>query len=236
MKEIHVHKTKLVALLYCLLFLANSTPSRAELPAHHKVSIDAIETCLGKAKRAIEETAKKIPLISCDIPFSFKEAELDMLLNQAPASGDEPPENNPKATETKESKEGRLKSASKSTIKTLVNVKTAKCLAKVRLETATLQKAIDMKEGELTLPKQPITCDLQTRSNLAKQASFSFQPYGLFANGCIKKFSPQMGNFKLDCTFCRLKMVATTMSFWVNYIGSRMAPGINKTLGKSCKK
>lgn len=231
---------KFVALLFCLIFSSYNTSTKAEVPAHHKVSIEAIEKCLGKAKRAIEETAKKIPLISCDIPFSFKEAELDMLLNQSAEPETNLPAQTPQTETNKQTpedpKDGRLKSASKSTIKTLVNVKAAKCVAKVRIETATLQKAIDMKEGELTLPKQPITCDLQTRSNLAKQASFSFQPYGLFTNGCLKKFSPQMGGFKLDCTFCRLKMVATTMSFWVNYIGSRMAPGINKTLGKTCNK
>lgn len=207
---------------FFLLFLSLSltfTKTADALPKHHQVTVVAIEKCLGLAKKAIEFGPKKHPLVSCNIPFSFNEAELDAALQQS----------------TSKSKEGNAeKTRSHKAVKTIINVKSAKCLAKVRVKSALLKKAIDMKEGNLTLPKQPVTCALQTNSNKAKKATFSFQPKGLFQQSCLKEFSPQMGNFKLDCTFCRLNIVATTMTYWVNHIGSRMAPGINKALGKKC--
>ena len=189
------------------------------LPKHHQVTIVAIEKCLGLAKKAIEFGPKKHPLVSCNIPFSFNEAELDAALQQS-------------ISKSKENSEEKTRSHK--AVKTIINVKSANCMAKVRVKSTLLKKAIDMKEGNLTLPKQPVTCTLKTNSNKAKKATFSFQPKGLFQQNCLKEFSPQMGNFKLDCTFCRLNIVATTMTYWVNHIGSRMTSAINKSLGKKC--
>ncbi|GJM00845.1 MAG: hypothetical protein DHS20C07_25240 [Methyloligella sp.] len=207
---------------FFLLFFTLSpafTHNAHALPEHHKVTITAVEKCLGLAKKAIEFGHKKHPLVSCNIPFSFNEAELDAALQQSTSKS--------KDTTSEKTKSHKA-------VKTIINVKSAKCMAKIRVKSELLQKAIDMKEGKITLPRQPVTCALKTNSNKAKQAKFSFQPKGLFQNSCLKEFSPQMGNFKLDCTFCRLNIVATTMTYWVNHIGSRMAPGINKALGKKC--
>ncbi len=207
---------------FFLLFFSLSlalTQNAYALPKHHKVTITAVEKCLGLAKKAIEFGPKKHPLVSCNIPFSFNEKELDAVLRQS----------------TSKSKDNSAeKTKSHKAVKTIINVKSAKCIAKIRVKSALLQKAIDMKEGDLVLPKQPVKCDLKTNSGKAKQAKFSFQPKGLFQNSCLKEFSPQMGNFKLDCTFCRLNILATTMTYWVNHIGSRFSPGINKALGKKC--
>lgn len=207
--------------IFFLVFfsVSNLTSLKAQaIPDHHKVTITAIQKCLGLAKKAIEYGTAKHPLISCNIPFSFNEAELDAALNQSKSKNKTTPE----------------KTSSNKTVKTIINVKSAKCLAKIRLKSSLLKKAIDMKDGKLSLPVQPVTCNLQTNSNKAKKAKFSFRPTGIFQNSCIKEFSPKMGNFKLDCTFCRLNIVAKTMTFWVNHIGSQMAPGINKALGKKC--
>lgn len=207
---------------FFLLFFSLSlalTQNVYALPEHHKVTITAVEKCLGLAKKAIEFGPKKHPLVSCNIPFSFNEKELDAVLRQSTS---------------KSTDKSAEKTRSHKAVKTIINVKSAKCLAKIRVKSALLQKAIDMKEGDLVLPKQPVTCDLKTNSNKAKQAKFSFQPKGLFQGSCLKEFSPQMGNFKLDCTFCRLNILATTMTYWVNHIGSRFSPGINKALGKKC--
>lgn len=203
----------------------NSSTSTSAATNHHKVTIDAIQKCLGIAKKAIELGPPKKPMIACNIPFSFNEAELNAALNQS-TSKKTVPEN-----ETGKNSE---KTTTTKTVKTLINVKSAECLAKIRIKSKLLQQAIDMKEGAITLPKQPVSCKLKTNSNKAKSATFSFEPTGLFQQSCLKQFNPQMGNFKLDCTFCRLNILARTMSYWVNYIGSRMTPGINKALGKSC--
>ncbi len=202
----------------------SSTPSSAA-NNHHKVTIDAIQKCLGIAKMAIELGPSKKPMIACNIPFSFNEEELNAALNQSTSKKSVPENEDDKNAE---------KTTTTKTVKTLINVKSADCLAKVRVKSQLLQQAIDMKEGALTLPKQPVSCKLKTNSNKAKSATFSFEPTGLFQQSCLKTFNPQMGNFKLDCTFCRLNILAKTMSYWVNYIGSRMTPGINKALGKTC--
>lgn len=226
-----MNKIKIVLFMsfLSLILINNSNQSTAatlQHNPHHKVTIDAIQKCLGIAKRAIEVGPAKQPLISCNIPFSFNEAELNAVLNQTTSN-----KSDAKPDETTSSE----KTTTTKTVKTLINVKSAKCLAKVRVESALLQQAIDMKEGTLTLPRQNVSCNLQTNSDKAKRATFSFEPAGIFQQSCLKNFSPQMGNFKLDCTFCRLNILAKTMSYWVNYIGSRMAPGINKALGKSCQ-
>ena len=193
---------------------------KAQTSAHHQKTITAIEKCLGTTKKAIESGAKKHPNITCNIPFSFKEAELDAILSQSGS--------------TEGGEEKRLDKASKASVKTLINVRSAKCLAKVRVKTALVQEAIDKKHGTLTVPPQWVTCDLQTKANKAKQIRFAFTPTGTFANNCLKQFSPNMGKFDLDCTFCRLNFVAQTLRYWVNKLGARMTPGINKSLGKAC--
>ncbi len=224
LKEQKKGPTKMIKLKFSffLLFFSLSVSfiqNAHALPEHHKITITAVEKCLGLAKKAIEFGHKKHPLVSCNIPFSFNEAELDAALQQS----------------TSKSKDVNTdKTRSHKAVKTIINVKSAKCMAKIRVKSELLQKAIDMKEGKLILPRQPVTCALKTNSGIAKQAKFSFQPKGIFENSCLKEFSPQMGNFKLDCTFCRLNILATTMTFWINHIGSRFSPGINKALGKKC--
>ena len=192
-------------------------PLMAQTPAHHQKTIAAIEKCLGTTKKAVERGAKKHPLITCNIPFSFKEAELDALLAQS-GSADE----------------GGNKQLKKTSVKTLINVRSAACLAKVRVKTALVQAAIDKKNGALTIPPQWVTCDLETKAKTSKQVRFAFTPTGTFQQNCLRQFSPKMGKFDLDCTFCRLNIVAQTLRYWVNKIGSRMTPGINRSLGKQC--
>lgn len=212
-------------LTFLLFFCALPTmPLHAQTPAHHQLTIDAIEKCMGKTKTAIEQGTQKKPTISCNIPFSFKEAELDGILTK---SGET---DHPQAT-----KEKNVDKASKSTVKTLINVRSAKCQAKVRIKTALVQKAIDIKEGTLIIPPQWVTCTLTTKAKKTKQVKFSFTPTGIFEQNCLRQFSPKMGEFNLDCTFCRLNLVAQTMRYWVNKLGARMAPGINKSLGKQCQ-
>jgi len=209
-----------------LLFFFSLAPSMllAQPPAHHQATIDAIEKCLGKTKTAIEQGTKKSPTISCDIPFSFKEAELDAILTRSSETS------TPQAT-----KDERVGKASKSTVKTLINVRAANCQAKVRVKTALVRKAIDIKNGTLIIPPQWVNCTLTTKAKKSKQVKFSFTPTGTFENNCMKQFSPKMGEFNLDCTFCRLNLVAQTMRYWVNKLGARMAPGINRSLGKQCQ-
>jgi len=215
--HVQYFKPVLAFLVFCLF----STPGKAQPPAHHQVTINAIEKCLGTTKKAIEKGQKKHPLISCNIPFSFKEAELDALLTQKGQEPDQP--------------EKRRHKASKATVKTIINVRSAKCMAKVRVKTGLVQQAIDKKHGELILPPQWVTCNLTTKSKKAKQVRFAFTPTGTFENNCLTQFSPKMGKFNLDCTFCRLNLVAQTLRYWVNKIGSQMTPGINRSLGKQCK-
>ncbi len=203
---------------FCLLI----TPLKAATPAHHKQTLDAIEKCLGNTKAAIETGAAKQPDIKCDIPFELKEQEIDTLLSMTGS-------NEESQTEPLQ-KPGKKAAA----VKTIINVRSARCIARVRVKTSLIQKAIEIEAGRLALPPQWVTCDLTTKAKKSKQVRFAFTPTGKFENKCLKGFSPKMGNFKLDCTFCRLNIVAQTLRFWVNQIGGRMAPGINRALGKSC--
>ena len=202
---------------FCLLPVISLS---AQTPAHHQKTIDAIERCLGTTKQAIERGAKKQPHISCNIPFAFKESELDAILSQSGSTDD--------------GEEKRLDKASKTSVKTLINVRSATCLAKVRVKTALVQTAINKQNGDLTFPPQWVTCDLQTKAKKSKQVRFAFTPTGTFENNCLRQFSPKMGKFDLECTFCRLNFVAQTLRYWVNKLGARMTPGINKSLGKNC--
>ena len=220
-------------LLAALLFLSfslllSSTLQAAQYPKHHKRTIDAIEKCMSRTKLAIEKGAAKKPSIACDIPFSFKESELDTILEQ---SGSRDPADSAEDIANQK----RLDAASKTTVKSLINVRSAKCLAKIRVKTALIEKAIAMKDGELTLPAQGVDCDLRTKAKKTEKVHFSFKPTGTFTGNCLREFSPQMGDFNIDCTFCRLNFVAKTLSYWVNRLGSQFRVGINKAIGKACR-
>lgn len=225
-----------LSLTFSALWLSASLASA--MPPHHKKTVDAIEKCLGTTKAAIEQGSKKRPVIICDIPFSFKEQEIDAVINASGSAAKTETKNEedttPKTAEDRANEE-RLKSASKATVKSIINVKHASCLAKVKVNTALIEKAIAMKEGEITLPAQPVNCELTTRANKAEKVAFTFRPTGKFEGNCLKEFSPQMGNFTIACTFCRLNFVAKTLSYWVNRLGSRFGPGINRAIGKQCK-
>jgi len=193
-------------------FAANKNP--------HQVTIDAVEICLGRAKSAIEKGAKSVPLISCNIPFSFSETEFDTIIsNFGGKHQNQKPDSSQKS----------------SAAKTVINIRSLSCMARVRVKNQNLKKALDLNEGDLSLTPQWVNCDLRTKAQGTKKVKFSFKPRGKFANECIKEFTPGMGEFNLDCTVCRLNFVAKTLSYWVNKIGSRMTPGINKALGKRCK-
>lgn len=222
------HLPRTFACLGMALLLPGAEPARAlaeALPPHHRQSIEAIKKCLGKTKAAIEKGAASKTIISCDIPFTLKETELDELLTATGARADE---NQPADEAVKGNKKA-------STVKTLINVRSASCTARVRVKTELVQKAIDMKDGVMTIPAQPVTCDVITRARAKKQVRFSFTPVGKFTNGCLTSFSPKMGEFKLDCTFCRLNIVAQSLRFWINQAGTYLKPGINRALGKKCK-
>lgn len=197
--------------------------SHAEPPAHHKITITAIQKCLRTIKIAVEKGASKKPSIACNIPFSFKEVELDAILSQSGS--------NQQSLE----QEKQTDKTSHSTVKTLINVRSAKCKATVRVKTALVKKAINMKNGKLIIPPQWVSCNLTTKSRKTKQVRFAFTPTGTFKQNCLNQFSPKMGKFDLDCTFCRLNFVAHTLRYWVNQMGTQMKPGINKALGKTCK-
>lgn len=207
----------------------NPTPLQAaEYPPHHKRTIAAIDKCMSRTKQAIEQGAAKRPNIACNIPFAFKEAELDKLLTQSGSRS-------PSDTAEDIANEKRLNAASKTTVKSLINVRSAKCLAKIRVKTRLVEKAIAMKNGEMTLPAQPVTCDLKTKANKVEKVRFTFKPTGTFEGNCLREFSPAMGNFNIDCTFCRLNFVAKTLAFWVNRLGSQFRVGINRAIGKTCR-
>lgn len=216
-------------LYFSALLLLTATSAEA-LPAHHKQTVDAIEKCMSKTKTAIELGSGKKPVIACAIPFSFKEEEIDTLIS---ASGSA--EKSPAETPEERANQKRLEKASKSTVKSIINVKSAKCLASVKVSTALIEKAIAMKEGEVTLPAQPVKCDLLTRASKTEKVNFSFRPTGRFEGNCLREFSPKMGNFNIECTFCRLNFVAQTLRYWVNRIGSQFRPGINRAIGKPCR-
>lgn len=215
------HAINISLVLIIAMISANATHAETSQPAHVKRTITAIEKCMGATKNAIEKGATKQPKINCDIPFQLKEQEMDLLLSLTGSEQDTNPEplgNNRKAA----------------AVKTIINVRSASCIARIRVKTSLIQKAIDMKEGTLAIPAQWVSCDLTTKAKQNKKVRFAFTPTGKFQQNCLKNFSPKMGQFDLDCTFCRLNIVAQTLRFWVNQIGSRMAPGINKALGKSC--
>ena len=220
-----LHRTCLtvIGLISPLIAIAFAPTLHAEPPAHHKHSIEAVEKCLGATKTAIENGSQKQPQISCDIPFDLKEDEIDSLIAMIGSDDDEPA--------TTLETPGKKAAA----VKTIINVRAAKCMAKVRVKTSLVEQAIKMENGVLALPDQWVSCDLTTKSKQLKQVRFAFTPTGKFHKSCLKAFSPKMGQFKLDCTFCRLNLAAQTLRFWVNQIGARMAGGINKALGKKCK-
>jgi hypothetical protein len=224
------NKFSAVIKVACLMAPLLSAATASAMPPHHKRTIDAIEKCLGTTKAAIEAGSKKSPSIRCSIPFSFQEQELDAVIT-ASGSAEKPLEETPEERANRK----RLNSASKTTVKTLINVREAKCQASVNVKTSLIEKAIAMKSGSLTFPAQPVKCDLTTKGNKTQKVSFTFKPTGTFEGNCLKEFSPEMGNFNIECTFCRLNFVAKTMSYWVNRLGARFRPGINRAIGKPCR-
>lgn len=224
MKQVNKNTTLWIVVLATVFSVFLSAPTSLNLKAAnaepHRKTIDAIEICMGRAKQAIEKGTKAIPLISCNIPFSLNETELDSLIKNAVT--------NPSLD--KKANQENLNSA-----KSYLNIRSLNCLAKVRVKNSSLRKAIDIKQGQMNLSPQWVTCNLKTNNKSQKNVRFSFRPIGKFADQCLKSFSPRMGEFNIDCTVCRLNMLAQSLSFWVNKIGSQMTPGINRALGKACK-
>jgi hypothetical protein len=189
-------------------------------------SVVAALACIDQMAPIIKNRQKDGKDVSCDIPVSLSEKDLDELFKAAARSAS-----------TNEKLRGAAEKYSASLAKTLTNFRAANCLIKLRIKRSQIIEALSQAKTVVQLADQLADCDITTKKHKIQKLKFAFSPRIHMENGCISKFALNMGKVDANCRVCyfnRLYLSTKLVALWANHTADNIRPPLNRILGESC--
>ncbi len=194
-----------------------------------KDSLRQAQACLNTLEAFLKAPKKEGPPIRCEIPVVITEAEMSQILKQSFDFASLP-----------ERARRGVAWFSSGMAKRLVNARAARCRLTVQLERAPLADALAKGTATLTLSDLPVTCEVTTVARETVTVRFAFRPEVELKDGCVTRFSPNMGQIQAPCRICwpynlsRLYLTTKMVSLWINHVGEGFARVVNGMLRNGC--